>query len=47
MANGVPAGFPDVMNAERTPNATAWLTRMRARPGVAAALAMPNKTLAA
>jgi len=47
MANGLPAGFPELMNAERTPNAMAWLKRMRSRPGVAAALAMPNKTLAA
>jgi len=47
MAVGVPRAFPELMNSERTPNAMAWLARMRARPGVAAALAMPNKTLAA
>jgi len=43
----VPLAFPERMNGERTPNAMAWLTRMKARPGVAAALAMPNKTLVA
>jgi len=47
MAIGVPLAFPERMNGERTPNAMAWLTRMKARPGVAAALAMPNKTLVA
>jgi glutathione S-transferase len=47
MAIGVPVAFPELMNDERTPNAMAWLTRMKARPGVAAALAMPNKTLVA
>ncbi len=47
MAFGVPPGFPELMNAKRTPSAMAWLERMRARPGVAAALAMPNRTLAA
>jgi glutathione S-transferase len=42
MANGVPRGHPDLMNPDATPHAMAWLDRMRARPGVAAALAMPN-----
>jgi glutathione S-transferase len=44
MANGMPRGHPHLWNEERTPNAMAWLARMRARPGVAAALAMPNHT---
>jgi glutathione S-transferase len=44
MANGMPRGHPHLWNAEKTPNALAWLARMRARPGVAAALAMPNHT---
>lgn len=43
MAVSMPRSYPDIWNAERTPNATAWVERMRARPGVAAALAMPNK----
>ncbi len=42
MSNGMPRGHAHLWNAERTPNAMAWLERMRARPGVAAALAMPN-----
>jgi glutathione S-transferase len=46
MAIGVPMSYPDLMNPERTPNAVAWLARMRARPGVAAALAMPNRNAA-
>lgn len=43
MAVSMPRSHPDLWSAERTPNATAWLDRMRARPGVAAALAMPNR----
>jgi glutathione S-transferase len=39
MAVGVPMSYPELMNPQRTPNAMAWLARMRARPGVAAALA--------
>jgi glutathione S-transferase len=42
MAVGMPRGYPDLVNAARTPRVIAWLDRMRARPGVAAALAMPN-----
>ncbi|MBT2188105.1 glutathione S-transferase family protein [Sphingobium nicotianae] len=44
MAVGMPRGHAHLWNAERTPRAMAWLERMRARPGVAAALAMPNHT---
>jgi glutathione S-transferase len=43
MAVSMPKSHPDLWNPKRTPNAVAWLERMRARPGVAAALAMPNK----
>lgn len=46
MAIGVPMSYPELMNTERTPHAMAWLARMRARPGVAAALAMPNRNAA-
>ena len=42
MTNGMPHGHPDLVNSQATPRAMAWLDRMRARPGVAAALAMPN-----
>ena len=42
MTNGIPRGHPHLWNDEKTPNAMAWLERMRARPGVAKALAMPN-----
>lgn len=44
MANSMPRSYPDLWNTERTPRALAWLERMRARPGVSAALAMPNHT---
>lgn len=44
MGNSMPRSHPDLWNAERTANATAWFERMRARPGVAAALAMPNRS---
>jgi len=44
MANGTPRGHPDLVNAQRTPRMLDWLERMRARPGVAAALAMPSKS---
>jgi len=43
MAVSMPRSHPDLWNEKRTPHAVAWLERMRARPGVAAALAMPNK----
>ncbi|MBO9500051.1 MAG: glutathione S-transferase family protein [Novosphingobium sp.] len=42
MANSLPRGHPDIMNNEAAPRAIAWLERMRARPGVAAALAVPT-----
>jgi len=42
MANSLPRNHADLMNDERTPRAIAWLARMRARPGLAAALAMPR-----
>jgi glutathione S-transferase len=35
--------FPDLMNSSATPRVVAWMERMNARPGVQAALAMPNK----
>jgi len=46
MAIGVPMSYPELMNNQRTPNAIGWIARMRARPGVAAALAMPNRNAA-
>jgi glutathione S-transferase len=42
MGNSMPRGYPELVNDEKTPNWTAWLARMKARPGVAAALAMPD-----
>jgi glutathione S-transferase len=42
MAISLPRSHADLMNTERTPRAMAWLERMKARPGVAAALAMPR-----
>jgi glutathione S-transferase len=36
--------FPDIGNAQRTPRLLEWVARMRARPGVARALGMPDKT---
>src|SRR5690606_21809539 len=44
MGANLPQGYPDLANEAATPNLLAWLARMRARPGVAAALAMPNHT---
>ncbi|BAK65398.1 glutathione S-transferase [Sphingobium sp. SYK-6] len=44
MAISMPRSHGHLWNAERTPHAMAWLERMKARPGVAAALAMPNHT---
>jgi len=44
MAVGVPKGYPELMNETRTPHAMAWHARMLARPGVASALAMPNRS---
>lgn len=42
MANGLPRGYPDILNEETAPHAMGWLERMRARAGVAAALATPT-----
>ena len=36
--------FPDIGNEARSPRLLEWAERMRARPGVAAALAMPDHT---
>jgi glutathione S-transferase len=36
--------FPEINVAERAPKLVDWVQRMRARPGVQAALAMPDKT---
>lgn len=47
MAANMPQAYPEMMNATATPHALEWLARMRARPGVAAALAMPNHAHAA
>jgi glutathione S-transferase len=44
MAVGMPRAYPDLVSPERTPRVMAWINRMRARPGVAAALAMPNRS---
>jgi glutathione S-transferase len=44
MAVSMPRSYPELWNAERKPRALAWMERMKARPGVAAALAMPNHT---
>lgn len=35
--------FPDLMNSAATPRVMKWIARMNDRPGVQAALAMPNK----
>ncbi len=37
------SGYPELVGAGRTPRMMAWLDRVRARPGVAAA--MPNLSL--
>ena len=36
--------FPDLKVEERAPRLTDWVARVRARPGVQAALAMPDRT---
>jgi glutathione S-transferase len=36
--------FPEIGNASRCPRLLAWVERMRARPGVKSALAMPDHT---
>jgi len=43
MAHPVPMGYPDLMNDRDTPHLMAWHRRMLERPGVQAALAMPNR----
>lgn len=43
MAQPAPRGYPDLMNPGDTPHLMAWHGRMMARPGVQAALAMPNR----
>lgn len=40
---GAPRLFPELMSKERTPRLVAYLERLNERPGVRAALAMPNK----
>ncbi|MGE5722941.1 MAG: glutathione S-transferase family protein, partial [Sphingomonadales bacterium] len=42
MGHSVPMAYPELMNERAAPNAMAWHERMMARPGVAAALAMPD-----
>jgi len=42
IAVGLPSGHGDIMNERASPRAPDWLDRMKARPGVAAAPAMPN-----
>jgi glutathione S-transferase len=36
--------FPDMHVEQRAPRLVDWVARMNARPGVQAALAMPNRT---
>jgi glutathione S-transferase len=36
--------FPEMKVEQRAPRLVDWVARMNARPGVQAALAMPNKT---
>jgi glutathione S-transferase len=43
MVSGVERLHPEILSDKKTPLTRAWLERMRARPGVQAALAMPNK----
>ena len=42
MASGMPRMSPNLVNPEVTPRLMAWHERMSARPGVRAALEMPN-----
>jgi glutathione S-transferase len=42
MAAGMPRMSPNLVNAKDTPHIMDWHQRMSARPGVQAALAMPN-----
>lgn len=44
MGLSMPRSHGHLVNEEKTPNWMAWIARMKARPGVAAALAMPNHT---
>ena len=43
IAGYIPRMLPEVMNAGDTPHCMRWIEQMNARPGVQAALAMPNK----
>jgi glutathione S-transferase len=43
MASGIPRLMPEFMNETDTPRSVDWLARMRARPGVQAALAMSRR----
>ena len=43
MVAAVPRMFPEIMNPQAMPLASAWLDTMNARPAVQAALSMPNK----
>lgn len=43
MAHPVPMAYPELMNAQATPHLMAWHARALERPGVQAALAMPNR----
>jgi glutathione S-transferase len=45
MAFAMPRMSPQLVNAKDTPNVMDWHARMSARPGVQAALAMPNPVL--
>jgi len=40
----LPALFPELKLAQRAPRLTAWIERVKARPGVQAAFAMPDRT---
>jgi len=44
MGISLPRSHADIVNESRTPRVLAWIERMKARPGVAAALAMPDRS---
>ena len=44
MGFGMARSYPEMVSEARTPRMLAWIQRMKARPGVAAALAMPNRS---